>query len=137
MERDKKKYLETIEAYAQIIKNLPSMLDNADDTFLEISNKMGISFSALSNKKYGRRDWKMEEIGKLILIIGNIKQREIVKNYVFIVNDIFPIIRENGIQFKFIFEKAGMNMGNYQVRSKNIATWRVSEVREIISILKF
>lgn len=137
MERDKQVYLETIDNYAQIIADLPQFLDNADDTIHEIANKIEISFSALSNKKHGRRDWKYEEVNKLMQLLGSEKQKEVVKNYILIVNDILPIINENGIRFSFIFEKAGMTVGNYQVRSRSISAWDVSEVRRIIEALKF
>ncbi len=142
MERDKQAYLETIDNYAKIIADLPQFLDNADDTIHEIASKIDISFSALSNKKHGRRNWKYEEVNKLMQLLGNEKQKEVVKNYILVVNDILPIIQENGIKFSFIFEKAGMTVGNYQVRSKgaangSISAWDVAEVRKIIDVLKF
>lgn len=142
MERDKQVYLETIDSYTQILSELPMFLENADDTIYEIANKIGISFPALSNKKHGRRDWKYEEVNKLMQLLGNEKQIEVVKNYILVVNDILPIIQENGIKFSFIFEKAGMTVGNYQVRSKgasngSISAWDVAEVRKIIDVLKF
>jgi transcriptional regulator with XRE-family HTH domain len=142
MERNKQVYLETIDNYIQIISELPMFLENADDTIYEIANKIGISFSTLSNKKHGRRNWKYEEVNKLMQLLGNEKQRTVVKNYILVVNDILPIIQENGIRFSFIFEKAGMTVGNYQVRSKgaangSISAWDVAEVRKIIDVLKF
>ena len=116
---------------------MPQFLDNADDMIHEIASKIEISFSALSNKKHGRRDWKYEEVNKLIQLLGNEKQKEVVKNYILIVNDILPIIQESGIRFSFIFKKAGITVGNYQVRSRSISAWDVSEVRRIIDALKF
>jgi hypothetical protein len=41
-------------------------------------------------------------------LLGNEKQKEVVRNYILIVNDILPIIQENGILFSFIFEKDGI-----------------------------
>ena len=142
MKRDKTAYLDTIDKYAQIIIDLPAMLDNSADAIYEIAQKIEISYSALSNKKHGRRDWKYEEVEKLINLLGTSKQKEVVKNYLLIVNDILPIIQENGIRFGFVFEKAGLTVGQYQVRKRSaaqssIAAWNVSEVRRIIDVLKF
>ena len=91
----------------------------------------------MSNKKHGRRDWKYEEVENLISLLGTETQKEVVKNYMLIVNDILPIIQENGIRFGFVFEKAGLTVGQYQVRNRSIAAWEVSEVRRIIDVLKF
>jgi hypothetical protein len=99
--------------------------------------RLKFRFRHLSNKKHGRRDWKYEEVNKLIQLLGNEKQKEVVKNYILIVNDILPIIQESGIRFSFIFKKAGITVGNYQVRSRSISAWDVSEVRRIIDALKF
>ncbi len=137
MKRDKAAYLEMIDKYAQIIADLPDMLDNSADTIYEIAQKIEISYSALSNKKHGRRDWKYEEVENLISLLCTDNQKEVVKNYMLIVNDILPIIQENGIRFGFVFEKAGLTVGQYQVRNRSIAAWNVSEVRRIIDVLKF
>ena len=135
--RNKEEYLSVINKYEEIQKAMPAIIQNNSETLYEIAEKINISNSALSNKIHGRRAWQYEDIKKLVGVIGTIQEQEIVEKYNQIVQDILPIIKENGYKYGFVFEKAGLTHTQYQVRIRSLSVWEVDEVRRVITVLKF
>ena len=116
---------------------MPAMIQTNAETLYEIAEKVNTSNSALSNKIHGRRAWQYEDIKKLVGVIGTSEQQETVEKYGYIVQDILPIIKENGYKYGFVFEKAGLSHTQYQVRIRSLSVWEVDEVRRVITVLRF
>ena len=135
--RNKEEYLSVIDKYDTILKAMPAIIQHNSETLYEIAEKINISNSALSNKIHGRRAWQYEDIKKLVGVIGTQEQQKIVDKYGYIVQDILPIIKENGYKYGFVFEKAGLSHTQYQVRIRSLSVWEVDEVRRVITVLRF
>ena len=140
--RNKEEYLLIIDKYDEILKGMPALIQNSSETLYEIADKVSLSNSTVSNKIHGRRAWRHEDIKKVVNLIGTPQQQETVEKYWCIVQDIMPIIHDNGYKYGFIFEKAGLTHMQYQVRNRSLSVgrrsvWEVDEVRRVINVLRF
>ncbi|WP_238805000.1 hypothetical protein [Emticicia aquatica] len=58
--------LDAIKIYETIYKEVPSMIDASPEPLTFWATVLGLSNSAVSNKKKGRRDWKASEIKNVL-----------------------------------------------------------------------
>lgn len=129
--------LKAIQTYADIYNSIPTLIDESLQPLSFWANELGLSNSAVSNKKNGRRDWKASEI-KIILKALK-KDITIVDNYINVLDSIDTMIAEKGYKKLFFYNRAGLN--NIQIytrqasKNKDYNSWQIEEIQKLVDAL--
>jgi hypothetical protein len=129
--------LDAIKTYEAIYKEIPSLIAANPEPLGFWANALGLSNSAVSNKKNGRRDWKASEV-KIILHALK-KDTKIVDNYIEVLDNIDKMIAERGFKKLFFYHKVGLS--NMQIfirntnKNKDYFTWQIDEITKLVEAL--
>jgi hypothetical protein len=129
--------LNAVKTYIEIYNEIPSLIDVSPEPLGFWANALGLSNSAVSNKKKGRRDWKASEV-KIILHALK-KDTKIVDNYIEVLDNIDKMIAERGFKKLFFYHKVGLS--NMQIytrntnKNKDYFSWQMDEIQKLVEAL--
>ncbi len=129
--------LDAIKIYESIYQEIPSMIDTSPEPLTFWANELGLSNSAVSNKKKGRRDWKASEIKNILKALK--KDTKIVDNYIEVLENIDKMIAEKGYKKQFFYHKVGLSNMQIHIRktnkNKDYSTWQIDEIKRLVEAL--
>lgn len=129
--------LNAIKIYESIYQEIPSMIDASPEPLSFWANELGLSNSAVSNKKKGRRDWKASEIKNILKALK--KDTKIVDNYIEVLDNIDKMIAEKGYKKQFFYHKVGLSNMQIHIRktnkNKDYSTWQIDEIKKLVEAL--
>jgi hypothetical protein len=129
--------LDAIKLYENTYNEIPSLIDASPEPLGFWAKELGLSNSAVSNKKKGRRDWKASEIR--IILDALKKDTKIVDNYIEVLDSIDKMIAERGFKKLFFYHKAGLS--NMQIiirntnKNKDYFSWQIDEIKKLVEAL--
>jgi hypothetical protein len=129
--------LKIINRYAEFVEKAAQYIDQSEEKLPYWSKVLGISTTAISNKKAARRDWKVEEIRKLVEALK--MDVTLVDDYVYLMQHLDTMISIRGYKKQFIYGKAGIS--NMQVFTRNqnkkkaYMSWKIDEILKIVEAL--
>lgn len=129
--------LDAIKIYETIYQEIPSMIDASPEPLTFWATALGLSNSAVSNKKKGRRDWKASEIKNILKALK--KDTKIVDNYIEVLDSIDKMIAEKGYKKQFFYHKVGLSNMQIHIRktnkNKDYSTWQIDEIKKLVEAL--
>lgn len=127
--------LEAVNKYQEILKHISTWMDDSAETLLVWSENLGLSRTAISNKKHGRRDWKPSEIRDVLRVLK--KDTSIVDNYMQVIDNLDRMIAERGYKKQFFYNKCGVtnNQIAYRARRGSYETWEIEEIKALVDAL--
>jgi uncharacterized membrane protein len=129
--------LDAIKTYEAIYNEIPLLIDASPEPLGFWAKELGLSNSAVSNKKKGRRDWKASEI-KIVLHALK-KDTKIVDNYIEVLDNIDKMIAERGFKKLFFYHKVGLSNMQIYIRNtnknKDYFTWQIDEIKKLVEAL--
>lgn len=113
------------------------MIDASSEPLTFWATALGLSNSAVSNKKKGRRDWKASEIKNILKALK--KDTKIVDNYIEVLDSIDKMIAEKGYKKQFFYHKVGLSNMQIHIRktnkNKDYSTWQIDEIKKLVEAL--
>ena len=130
--------LNAIKKYEDTLSKISTLLDGSGETLYFWSEKLGLSHTAISNKRHGRRDWKPKEIRIILEVLK--KEVKIVDEYTHVLDNIDNMIAERGFKKLFFYHKAGLSNMQVVTRSKGkkqgvYEVWNTEEIRKLVEAL--
>ena len=129
--------LDAIKMYEVTYTEIPSMIDASPEPLSFWGTALGLSNSAVSNKKKGRRDWKASEIKNILKALK--KDTKIVDNYIEVHENIDKMIAEKGYKKQFFYHKVGLSNMQIHIRktnkNKDYSTWQIDEIKKLVEAL--
>jgi hypothetical protein len=129
--------LKAVESYSEILKNISVFLNESSESRAFWAKELGLSDSAVSNKKAGRRAWKINEVKAILEVLK--KDTKIVDDYIEILDNIDKMIAERGFKKLFFYHKIGLsNMQIYTRRDsveKGYFSWQIDEIKKLVEAL--
>jgi hypothetical protein len=129
--------LEAVNQYEKIYESIPTLIDESNEPLSFWAKELNLSNPAISNKKNGRRDWKVSEV-KIILNALK-KDSSVVDAYVNVLENIDAMIYERGFKKLLFYHRVGLN--NIQIftrqhsKDKGYNSWQIEEIKKLVENL--
>ena len=129
--------LDAINIYEETYNEIPAMIAASPEPLGFWAKALGLSNSAVSNKKKGRREWRASEIRIVLHTLK--KDVTIVDNYIEVLENIDKMIAERGFKKLFFYHRAGLS--NMQIfirnanKNKDHFTWQIDEIKKLVEAL--